>query len=157
MLEPLDTVEQDRDVDTGGLVGELHQRHLEQETRVRGVTHLDEHLAETLHGAHDGGRSETGGEGRHLGGALHRKLHQFRRHQRQEAVAQVADDVVGEGARIATLLRRMGHHGEGPTWVVLDEILDELVEGNRFEGDAPAGRHQFERRHRVARRASTLA
>ena len=156
MLQPFDATEQHRQIHACGLVGQLHQRDLEEQARVGRVPHLDEHLAEALHRAHDGRSAEPGGEGRHLGRTLHRQLHELGRHQRQEAVAQVAHDVVGERARIAALLHGERDHRQGAAGVVLDERFDELVERCRLERHATACRHQLQRRHRVASRTATL-
>ena len=50
----------DRRIGLQRLVGELHERHLEQQPRVRRVAHLDEHLAEPLHRPHDRCRDRAG-------------------------------------------------------------------------------------------------
>jgi hypothetical protein len=55
-------------------------------------------------------------------------MHELGRHQRQETVAQVTDDVLGEGARVAALLHRVGDGGQDAAGVGLDQRLDELVE-----------------------------
>ena len=85
------------------------------------------------------------------------QLDELGRHQRQEAVAQVADDLFGQRPRVAALQHGMGDHGERPAGVVFDERLDELVERRGLGVVAAAGGDQLERRDRVARRAATLA
>ena len=69
----------------------------------------------------------------------------------------MADDLLGQRARVAALLHGVRPRGERPARVVLDERLDELVE-RRGVGDVAAARgDQLERRQRVARRAAALA
>ena len=94
---------------------------------------------------------------RHLLFAFGRKLHQLGCHQRQEAVAEVADDLLGQRPRVAALLHGMGNDGERPARIVLDERLDELVERRGLGRLATAGGDQLERRDGVARRAAALA
>jgi hypothetical protein len=93
----------------------------------------------------------------HFGSALRGQLDQLGGHQRQEAVAQVAHDVVGERARVAPLLHRQRHDRERAARVVLDERLDELVERRGLQRLATTAGHQLERGHGVARGAATLA
>ncbi len=143
--------------EAGRVVGELHQGDLEQQSWIGGVAHLDQHLAETLHRPHDRCRAEAGGLRRHLALALRRQLHELGCHERQEAVAQVADDLFGQGARIAALEHGMGDDRQCPTRIVFDERFDELVEWRDFGCLATAGGDELERRDRVARRAATLA
>ena len=85
-----------------------------------------------------------------------RQLHQLGRHERQEAVAQVTDDVVGERARVAPLLHRVGDDRERTTGIVLDERLDELVERGGEQRLAAARGDQLERRHALAKLAQVV-
>lgn len=110
MLETFEALLQHRDVDARCRVRELHQCHLEQQARVGSVPHLDQHLAESFHAAHDGRSAETSRKVGDLGRALRWQLHQLGSHEREETVAKVPHDLLGEGARITTLLYRMRHH-----------------------------------------------
>ena len=156
LLEPIESIHQRADVVGRRLMGELHQRHLEQQPRVGGVTHLDEHLAEALHRAHHARRAKT----RRLLGDDHRlrlgQRHQFGCHQRQEAVAQVANDVLGEPARIAALLHGERDTGERAARVEVDERLDELVVLDDVGVVATRRCRELERAEGVACRAAAL-
>ena len=137
-------------------MGELHERDLEEQTRIGRVAHLDEDLAEPFHRLHDLARTEATRLLGHDDGARVGQGHQLGRHQRQEAVAQVAHHVLGERARVATLLDGEGHRGERPARIELDQRLDELVVLHDLEVVATGARHQFERAQRVAGRPATL-
>ena len=43
-------------------MSELHQRNLQQQPRIGGVAHLDQHLTEALHCPDDGRRSDASRE-----------------------------------------------------------------------------------------------
>ena len=120
------------------------------------MAHLDQHLAETLHGSHNG----CGTHALRLLGddpsALVGELHQFGGHQRQEAVAQVSNNVLGEHAWIAALLHGECQGGESHTGVMGDECFDELVVRQCVGHLATAGSNELERRQRVTRGAPAL-
>ena len=82
--------------------------------------------------------------------------HQLGRHQREEPVAEVADQLLGERARVAAEADRVGHGGEHAARIVVDHRLDELVEVDHVGDVAAGGGHQLERRQRVARRTAAL-
>ena len=145
MLEALDALQQHRDVVTGRLVRQLHQCDFQQQPRVWGVAHFHQHLAQPLHGTHSRGSAHALSQRGDFFGTLYGQLHQLGRHQREEAVAQVADDVVGERARVAALLHGHRNNSQRAPGVVLDERFDELVEWGDVERLAPAGRNQFQR------------
>ena len=157
MLEPFDATQQNRNVIAGSLVRQLHQGDLQQQPRVGRVAHLHQHLAQPFHRPHRSGGAHALSQRRHFLRTLHRQLHQLGCHQRKEAVAEMADDVVGERARVAALLHRQGNDCERATSVVLDERLDELVERRDVQRLAATGGHQLQCGHGVARRATALA
>ena len=86
-----------------------------------------------------------------------RKLHELGRHQRQEAIAEVTNDLFGQRARVAALQHGVGDDGECSAGVVLDERLDELVERCGLGRFATAGGDELERGDGVAGRTATLA
>ena len=138
------------------LVTELHEGHLEQQPGIGCVTHLDEDPAEAFHRPHQLRRAQAH---RLLGHCVRLRVgqrHQLGRHQRQEAVAQVTDDVVGERARVAALMHGVRHTGEGPARVEVDERLDELGEVDGIDLVATRGGDELERAERVARGAAAL-
>ena len=102
-------------------------------------------VAEELDCPHEPGRAEAL---RLLGEpveAMRRQLHQFGRHQRQEPVAQVADEVLGQRPRVAARRDGVRHHRERSPGVALDHRLDELVEGEVGDAVVARTRHEFER------------
>ncbi|CAB4592135.1 unannotated protein [freshwater metagenome] len=120
------------------------------------MAHLDEDLAEPLHRLHHLGRTQPSrllGHHRRTGVGQRDELGS---HQRQEAVAQVPDDVLGERTGIATLLDGVGDGGEGTARVELDERLDELAVGHDVDLVAAGGGEQLEGAQRVARRPAAL-
>ena len=135
---------------------QLHQRYFQQQSGIGCMPHLDQHLAQAFHGPHQSG----GTQARRLLGH-HRSLlvgqgHQFGRHQRQEAVAQVADDVFRQAPGIAALLHGERNRGEGTTRIELDQCFDELVELHDVDLVAVGRRRQFQRAERVASRTAAL-
>ena len=92
----------------------------------------------------------------HDGGLLIGQRHQLGRHQRQEAVAQVPHDVLGEARGIAALLHGERDGGERTTRIELDQRLDELVVLDDVEVVAARRRRQLERAEGVAGRPATL-
>ena len=139
-----------------GVGAELDQRDLDEHPWIGGVAQLDEDLAEPLDAAHDPRRAEPASLGGELVDLVLGQLHQLGRHQRQEPVAQVADQRLGEGAGLVPGVDRGRHGGEGAAGIVLDEGLDELLERKRLAGLGPGAGDQLERRQRVAGRAAAL-
>ena len=137
-------------------MSELHQRNIEQQTRVWSVPHLDQNLAHLLHRANDGGGAHAHRLIGNLRGALVGQLHQLGGHQRQETVAQVANDVLGKRAWVTALLHSKGKRGQRLARIVSDERFDELVVGQRVGHVATRRRHELERAQRVAGRTAAL-
>ena len=156
LLEAVDAIEQRSHVGGRCLVGELHQRHFEQQALVRRVTHLDEHLAQPLHRPHGLARTQPAGLLGDRDGLGVGERHELGRHQRQEAVAQGPDDVLGERPGITTLMHGVRRGGERPAGVELDQRLDELAEVDCVELVAAGGGHQLERAERVTGRPGPL-
>ena len=84
------------------------------------------------------------------------QLHELGRHQREEPVAQVPDERLGDRARVVPALTAWAIAVEGPARIVLDQRLDELVERQLVAGVAAGVGDQLERRQRVAGRAGAL-
>ena len=82
--------------------------------------------------------------------------HELGRHQRQEAVAEVADDasVTGRGSR--PCLHGMGDRRQRATGVALDQRLDELVERHASPSSPPALATSSSAEQRVASRTAAL-
>ena len=83
-------------------------------------------------------------------------LHQFGRHDRQEQVAQVAKEVLAQGARVVTVADGVGHGAQGQPGVGVDEGPHEVTEVDPIGQVASGGGEQFERREGVARRPPAL-
>ncbi len=79
-----------------------------------------------------------------------REHHQLGRHQRQEAVAEVAHERLGQRPGLVAGVDGVGHRREGVAGVVGDQRLDELVERQRVAGVAAGVGDQLQRRQRVA-------
>ena len=108
------------------------------------MAHFNQHLAQALHRSHRRSGAHALRQRRHFFRPLDRQLHQLGGHEGQEAIAQVTHDVVGECARIATLLHRQGNNRECAAGVVLDKSFDELVERRDVQRLAATGRHQLQ-------------
>ena len=129
-----------------------------QHPRVGRVAQLDQHLAEALDRPHERGRAESlalRGQGVDL--ARRRQLHQLGRHQRQEPVAQVADELLGHVRGSCPALTAWAIAVSALAGVVVDQRLDELVEAQVLADVAAGAGDQLERRQGVARRAAALA
>jgi hypothetical protein len=57
-LDPVESVEHGSDIGGRRFVGQLHQGHLEQQPRIRRMTHVDEDLPQSLHRLDDLARSQ---------------------------------------------------------------------------------------------------
>ncbi len=121
------------------------------------MPHLDQRFAQHLHRLHQRGGTETAGLGSDLVEARRRQLHELGGHQRQEAVAQVPDEILGERARVATLLHAEGHGREHPGGISGLECRDELVDRRAVIDDSTGCGDQLERRQGVAGRSAALA
>ena len=156
VLEALDPRQQGVDVGAGFVVRELDQRHLGQDARVGRQAHLDHRRAEQLDRPHQHRRAEVArahGDGVDLVG---RQDHELGRHQRQERVAQVAHQCLGDRPRIAAHRHGVPHRRQCAARIALDQGEHELVEVDHVV-DVAAGRdQQLERRQRVAGRAAAL-
>ena len=84
------------------------------------------------------------------------QLHELGRHQRQEPVAEVAHEGLGQRPRLVAGVDGVGQRGEGVAGVVLDQRLDELVERQGVTGVAAGVGDQLERRQGIARRPGAL-
>jgi hypothetical protein len=135
--------------------GELHQRDLDQDARVGRVAHVDERVPSRSI-ARTSPAAPSCCAGRDRVDPVGREHHELGRHQRQERVAEVPDDLLGDGARVAAEVDRVGHRGERPARIALDHRDDELVEVDDVAHVAAGGRQQLERRQRVARRPAAL-
>ena len=82
-------------------MGELHQGDLDEDPRVGRMAHLDHRRAERLDRPHQRRRAELLRLRRDLVDAVLGELHQLGRHQREERVAEVTDQRLGERAGIA--------------------------------------------------------
>ena len=121
------------------------------------MAQLDQHLAEALDGGDQARRAESlalRGQGVDL---ARRQLHQLGRHQRQEPVAQVAHQLLGDGARVVPGIDEGGHRRERLAGIVGDQRLDELIEAQVLTDVAARTGDQLERRQGVTRRARPLA
>ncbi len=76
------------------------------------MAHLDEDLAEHLDAADERRRTERVGLGGDDVEPVARNLHQLGRHQGEEAVAQMADELLGDGTRITPEADRVGDGGQ---------------------------------------------
>ena len=135
---------------------ELHEGDLDEDAGVRRMPHVDQRRAQRLDRPYERRRPELLRLGRHLVDAVLGELHQLGSHQREEPVAEVADQLLGERAGIAAEADRVGHGGEHAPRIVVDHRLDELVEVDHVGDVAARGRHQLERRQRVAGRTAAL-
>ena len=136
-LQPLDRETQRLDRRVGLRVREPHERHVEQQARIGGVAELDERLAEHLEGP-DGGRcaEPLALVGDALGGPVG-ELDQLGGEQRQEAVAELGDECLGQSAGVAPGRRGRGDAGEGGPRVTVDEGLDRCRRAGASSGARP--------------------
>ena len=140
-----------------GVRGEFHDGDVEQDPRVGCVAHLSQRFAELLDAAYESGSPESLGLVRQRRNIQRRQLDKIRRHDREEPVAEVADEFFGERPRIASETDRPSRHRQRPAGVALDHRFDELAERHRLGTFTTGARDQFESRQCVARRAPTLS
>ncbi len=129
---------------------------LEQDPRVGGVAHLGQRRAEQLDRPHQAAAHRAAGpERRARRDGPTGSLHQLGRHQRQETVAEVADQVFGERPRVAAQPRSRAR----PSVSARPESRSIIASTNSSRSTtshhlAAGGGDQLERRQRVAGRAA---
>ena len=85
------------------------------------------------------------------------QLDQLRRHQREEAVAQVGDELLGQTPRVTAALDGDGERGQRPAAVGGDEAFHQVVERDLLRRHAAGRDHLVERGQRVPGRAGAHA
>ena len=121
------------------------------------MAHLGQSGAEHLDATHEAGSTDPPGLVGEPVELMRRQLHELGRHQRQETVAEVADQLLRERARLRSEGDRVGDHGQGAACVAVDHGLDELVEWEVGDAVVSGARHEFERGQRVAGRPATAS
>ena len=151
-LQLLDAGQQRRWGGVRAGVGELDQGDVEQDARVGRVAELDQHLAEDLHGPDRRREPQPVRLVPHHVTPAVRELDEVRRNHREEGLAKVGDEVLGQAPRIPPALHRGGESGQRPAGVGLHQAFDEVVEREQLRRDAAGGHHLVERGQRVPRR-----
>ena len=91
---------------------ELDERHLEVDTLVGDVAHVDLGAAQPLEAAHQGGEPEAS---RHVfdpGPVRARHAHEVTGHDGQEALAEILGQVGGQALRVPARFAGVGHGHE---------------------------------------------
>ena len=121
------------------------------------MAHLDQDLAEHFHRSHGRRRTEAMPLVSDTGGRLVGQADEVGRHDRQEPVAQLGEQRLGQYAGIAPGVHGGRSTGERPTGIGVDQRFEQVVE-RLGVGRHTAGRdHLLEGRDGVARRTATEA
>ena len=135
---------------------ETNQGDLEHHTLIGRAPHVEKRLAKCLHHLHDARGTEATSLIGEFGCSMFLRLNEFRRHLSQEAVAQMTNEIVDDGARIAATMHGVSNGRQRTAGVELDEGLDEFVDRCDFVDLSTGGGQEFERRQRVTGRPTAL-
>ena len=91
-----------------------------------------------------------------MGGLLLRELHELWRHRRQEHLAQIANNLLGERFRVIAALHRCRHLGEHVGGIAGNQRFDHIFGSHARVGLATAGCNQLECRQCVTCRTTTI-
>ena len=127
-------------------VGEPNEGGFEHDALIDGLDHGRERIAEHLDRPRDERTVEPLDRALDDGAVGIGQMVERRLHGAEEDVAQADDELLGEQARIASGVDRVGHRDEHAPGVVFGEALDDVVDGHLALGHTARGHDLLERR-----------